>query len=369
MGKVRLKIRHLFLAYALIVVTACGQPDVEESLRCTLSADGTSEVAFEVSFPEPTEDEADEAFRERIATLQQLYFEGWDRWAPRFEQAGRAGETLSWERVGGRLRSLTRTARFDRPEDLSDFFSDTDLTVLFTPGSEESELSIFAGSSSRATTEERERLERLLGDWSRAAVAYLREVADLYAYLERHEDRAETVFRAIFEDSSEGLHRFEEERLDRLLEAFLEVFEIAESTDDQGHSLEHLARLVYDPFPARLSVEIDGRILNREGFIELADGGYEVPPLGLERALSDLEAHWIEPPLLTTYERLERLGDAAGFDLQEFAGRSRRVAELPSAEDFAGAVEEALAPASEYRLRWRPSAADPGSEADAASRG
>ena len=338
---------------------ACGQPDVEERLRCTLAADGTAEITFEVSFPESVGDsqaEADEARGERIEDLRRYYFEGWDPWAERFEQAGHAGETLSWERVGGSLRTLTRTAHLADPEALAGFFADTDLTVLFSPGREESEVAVFAGSSSRATGEERERLEKLLAAWSRAAVDYLHEVANLYAYLDDREERAQTVFRAIFEDSSEGLRESEEARLDRLLEAFLAVLEIAETTDEQGVSLEQLARRVYDPFPARLSVAVEGRILARAGFVELADGAYEVPALGLERALGNLEAQWIEPPLLTTYEHLERLGDGAVFDLQEFAARPRRVSELPSADEVVVAVEEALTPEPEYRLRWRPTA-------------
>jgi len=355
-GKQRLKLARIALGIALAVVTACAEPEIDEQLRCALSADGTAEVSFEVSFPDLNE-EADSARRERVDELRQFYFEGWDPWAARFERAGQGGETLSWERLGGRLQSLTRTAHFEDPEALSDFFADTDVAVLFTPDPEESEFAVFAGQSSRATGEERERLEGSLAGWSQAAVVYLNEVANLYVYLDAHEDRAEVIFEAIFDDSSEGLHDFEEERLERLLEAFLAVLEIAEATDDQGDSLEHLARLVFDPFPAGMAVEVEGRVLDHEGFVVLPEGVYGVLPLGLERALSKLEERWIEPPLLTTYERLERLGDAAEFDAGEFAQRSRRIARLPTAKEFAEAVEEALAPASEYRLRWRPNAA------------
>ena len=350
-------------SYRTLAATGCAPPDVVETLHCNLSGDGTAEITLEVSFPDVSATDIEEADRERIEGLRQLYFEGWDPWAARFERAGQAGETLSWERVGGSLRSLSRSALLPDPGSLDEFFADTDLTVLFAPDPEESEFTIFAGSSSRATGEERNRLADLLAGWSRAAVAYLREVASLYDYLETNPDRAETIFDAIFGDYEHGLHDFEEERLDRLIGTFLEVLDIASQTDERGESLEHLARLVYDPFPAAMSVTVDGPVLSSEGFISLGDDGHEVPPLGLDRALSGLEKQWIEPPLLTTYERLERLGDDAAFDAREFAARPRRVAELPSARELADAVEDALAPAPAYQLRWKPS---PGSETSAA---
>jgi hypothetical protein len=337
-----------------LALCACDQPDVDERLQLQLANDGTARVEFAVAFPDSARTIADEARRDRVSALQQSYLEGWDPWAARFEGAGRAGETLAWERVEGELRTLTRTARLTTPEALADFFADTDLTVLFTPDPEESELAIYAASSSRATREQRERLVKSLAQWSEAVVTYLQDVAELYAYLDAHEDRAESVMQAIFATEAE-LVEGEEERLDRLLGELSDVLQIAGAADEEGESLERLARLVYDPFPAPLAVAIDGRLLASQGFVPLADGTYEVPPLGLERALSELEERWITPPLLTTYERLQRLPSESGFDVAEFASRPRAVRELPTAKDVVSAVAKLLQPATEYRLRWRPS--------------
>lgn len=356
--------RLLWVA-SLVLVAACGPPDIQERLHCDLHGDGSSEVTFTVEFASLSASDS-EARQERLAAARTRYFEGWDSWGQRFARAGQASETavetFAWQRVGGRLARLERTAAFEDPSQLADFFADTDLTVLFSPGPSESEFSVFPGPPTRATEDERERFEALLETWSAAARDYLVEVADLYRYLEGREARAPLIFRAIFEDSSAGLLDSEHERLDRLLETFLAVLEIAEEPDAAGNSLEELARRIYDPFPAHFSVAVDGGVTSRRGFVPLAEGGYEVPPLGLERALSDLEAFWIEPPLLTTYQRLERLGDSSGFDSDAFAARPRRVGELPTAHQIAAAVEAALTPAEQYSLRWRPAPAPDSAE-------
>jgi len=346
---------RLLPAAAALLTAACGEPAIEETLHLTLHGDGSSQVEFRVVFPEDLTG-ADEETADAIADLRRSYLEGWDPWARRFEEGGGAGETLHWERVGGELRSLTRTARFEDPGSLAAFFLDTDLAVRFDPDAAESELAIFPGTPSRATAEQEKRLEELLGTWSTAVVAYLAEVADLYAYLGADDARAESVFRAIFEEEDAGIDGAEEARLDRLIEAFLRVQEAGGQEAADGQSLERLARLVYDPFPARLSVSIEGRLLAVEGFVATSDGDLEVPVLGLEQAVLTLEERWVRPPLLTTYERLQRLGDEADFDVAAFARLPRSIADLPTAKEVSAAVEEALEPAPEYRVRWRPAA-------------
>jgi hypothetical protein len=338
-----------------IALVACGEPGVDETLLCTLHGDGRSEVAFEATFPTLPSD-ADEAYADHVAELRQMYLQGWDSWARRFEEAGGAGETLYWEKTGGELHLLRRTARFADPAGLASFFDDTDLTVQFDADPVESELAIFPASPSRATGEQRERLEELVDTWSAAVVRYLEEVADLYAYLDRDPARAEPVFRAIFDDEDDygELEGDEEERLDRLVERFLEVMDVAGRGEGETDSLERLARLVYDPFPAELSVSVEGEVLAVQGFVTGADGSLAVPPLGLEHALVTLEEVWVEPPLLTTYERLDRLGADAELDIAAFAGTDRKVHSLPTTEEVSGALEAALSPEPEYRLRWRP---------------
>jgi len=283
-----------------------------------------------------------------------MYLDEWDPWARRFNEAGGTAETFSWRRIDGELRSLKRSTSFEDPADLGGFFADTDLTVQFDPHPRESEFAIFPGPPSRASENQRRQLEDLLGSWSAAVVRYLEEVRDLYRYLDHEPKRAKPVFRAIFDDDDPGLRADEEARLDRLVETFLGVMEIAGQTEGGAESLDQLTRLVYDPFPADFAVAIEGRVLAFEGFVEKADGSFAVPPLGLEHALVALERVWVQPPLLTTYERLERLDEEAAPTVKEFARARRTVAALPTAREVSEALEEALAPEPEYRLRWRP---------------
>lgn len=335
------------------LLAACSDSVVRETLEIAPHGDGSSEVAFAVTVPMPPHDASD-ALRDHLAGRRREYLEGWDAWARRFERAGAERETLAWEKVDGELGVLRRTARFDEPQGLSGFFLDTDLTVLFHPGSQRSELGIIPGPPSRASRDQVERFERLLDDWSRSVARYLQRVAELYAYLEARPGRARPVFRALFEDAPEGLREREEERLEGLADAVFEVLDVAGRTTEEPESLETLARRVYDPFPAELTVRISGEVSTVLGFVELGDGLYLAPPLGLEHALVGLEQRWIEPPLLTAYERHERLGERSDLDLSELAARPRAVRPLPTPAEISAAVAEALDAEPEYRLVWRP---------------
>jgi hypothetical protein len=341
------------LGAAAVALAGCGEPAIRETLECTLHGDGSSEVVLEVRLPDLPEDASD-ALSDHLAGRRLEYLEGWDVWAPRFERAGARRETLEWEKEADVLRRMRRTADFADPSGLGAFFADTDLGVTFLPDPRRSELTIVPGTPSRASRDQVDQLAGLLDDWSQSVARYLEQVAELYAYLEARPRRAEPVFRALFEDAPEGLRGDEEERLNRLAETVFEVLDVADRTDEAPETVEQLARLVYDPFPAELSVRIQGEVSTVVGFVELGEGAYQAPPLGLEHALVDLESRWIEPPLLTTYERHERLGERDDLDVARFARQPRRVRALPAPHDIAAAVADAVRPAPEYRLVWRP---------------
>lgn len=351
----RLGIRPILFACAA-VLAACSDPGVEEHLICSLAADGSSQVEVTVTLPGPLPNDADEVLVDEIATQRQAYAGGWDRWTSHFERIEADEETFSWKREQGLLRSVTRTAGFADPAGLQAFFSETDLVVQFTPDQAESVFSIFPLPSSRATRDERERLEMLVEVWAAAVVQYLREVADLYAYLESDPDRATPIFTAIFDDEGD-VTEGEEERLERLVDAFVTIMESAERSPEEPSSLEQLVRLAYDPFPARLRVVVEGRVRSVRGFVKVDSDTYEAPPLSLEQALTTLEEIWITPPLLTTYEMLER-DEEAELDVEGFAALPRRVSELPDANEVRDALEAALTPPEEYRLTWRPTGLD-----------
>ena len=282
---------------------------------------------------------------------RRAYLEGWDRWERRFGEAGAVRETFAWEKGEGELRSLERTAAFGDPDGLARFFADTDISVLLFPDPVEAELVVATAPSSRATGEERELFEERRERWARAAIDYMEEVGRLFAYLDARPERARFVFLALFTDAEPRMTDGEMAQLETLIEAFSAVFETAERQPGEALGLDELARLVYDPFPAPLEVVVDGRVSEVEGFVEGSDGGWQASAPRLEQALERLETAFVEPPLLTTYTRVTEFGEP--FDAREFAARPRRVAELPTTDEVVERFEELLAPAEEYRLRWR----------------
>ncbi len=362
--------RRLPLAALLLALGCASGPAVDETLHWILFADGTSLVTYEVAFPpiDPAtapDGDLDAAVVDRIDEARQLHLNGWDPWTRRFDRVGAADEQGGWIKEKGLLVSVRRQAWLDRPDDLVELMADTDLAIAWQPGDEVAELSILTGPSTRASAAQLEMLERRLDDWSVAAVAYLEEVSRFFAYLDHHEERSTALVETLFTSEAPDLTPGEELLIERLVEAFGRVFEAAERRPGEAWSLEELVRLAYDPFPASLTVEVahDG-VLESTGFVDAGRGSFEVPPIGLERALEQLERRWVEPPLLTTWVRIDQ-GLDPDFDAAAFAALPRVVAELPSNDEVVEGFARAVAPPREYRLRWIPRDSREDGETDA----
>jgi len=90
--------------------------------------------------------------------------------------------------------------------DIQSFFSDASLTITLLDGEGWRELTIYPGTSSRATREQRERFERRMASWSGEVAEYFTALHHLYSYLNRHPKRAKHVFEALLgeKDALEG---------------------------------------------------------------------------------------------------------------------------------------------------------------------
>ena len=67
---------------------------------------------------------------------------------------------------------------------------------------------------------------------------------------------------------------------------------------DEAFSLNSLTRLVYDPFPARLTVVVKGGGARERRFVE-SGGVFERPPVDAWSALESLVDRWVAPDLVT----------------------------------------------------------------------
>ena len=233
------------------------------------------------------------------------------------------------------------------------------MSVTYTVDPEQgvAELAIVPGVSTRATRRQWEETERTIEAWTAEIAEYLEAAGSLYAYLDDHPDRARACLGALLADrlseeeakALEPLAPEEAELVEHLDEAMGAVLGVLAVPSGGAYSPDEISHLVYDPFPARLTVKLPGKPLEIEGFLRDKDGVFTVPSPGLWEALRSLEGRWISPdPALSFVEK--------EFDFGAFLGKPRQAApkhRLPSAEEVRSAIEARLKPAPLYRAAWK----------------
>lgn len=369
----RRALQPLVLAAILFSLLACFDPPIRESVRLRFLPDGVAIVTSAVELdPLAPVGEKNPALERRLSDLRRDLLAGLDPWAQRFESIEPAAERFSWEKHLGLLTGARRSAVLDDPGKLRSVFSDTALAVTYEIREDGvAELTIVPGVPSQATRKQRKDVERVLDDWSENVAEYLEATADLYDWLEDNPTRAEACMQELFGDvlaEQEGdqpegeadpeseLSAEEQKRVDRVQEAMTKVLDVLVIPPGQDRSIDELSHLVYDPFPAPLSIQLPGEPLEVEGFEASGseDRVWSVDTPGLWAALRSLEERWIAPDPVMVY--VEHKGpNAEGLDLSALLDTPRRVVRpLPNSLEIRKAIEVRLKPtASVYRAAWK----------------
>ncbi|MBW8875982.1 MAG: hypothetical protein JF614_13530 [Acidobacteria bacterium] len=352
--------RSLFLL-ACACLSSCFDSPIQESLRLRFLAGGSVVVTSSVAI-DAYAGSGNAALARRLAAARRDLLDGTDAWGPRFAALAPAAERFSWEKLGGELKTVSRSALVEKPEGLAPFFADSSLRVFYEVRKEEetAEFSIAPGLSTRATRQQRQEMQRLLERWSGEVAGYLAAAQKLYAYTGEHPDRARVCFGSLFNEllpASErkglGKPNDDEKRLlEDLGNAMEKVWDVLLVPTGEEYSPDEISHLVYDPFPARLTVALPGPPLAVEGFAKTPDGKLSVPGLGLWDALRSLEGRWISPDPVMLYVERRGRGDQT-LDLEAFLRRSRRAEEAPSAREVRNKIEDHLTPAPLYRVSWK----------------
>lgn len=345
-------------------LTSCFDSPVREDLRLRFLPNGMVVATRKILIEDP--EQSNPALARRLAETRQAILEGSDPWSVRFATVKAAAERSSWEKRLGVLRSAARSAVLGEPGDLEELFRDTSLSVTYSVQPERgvAELAIVPGPSTRATRRQREDTERTLDAWTGDLAGYLRTVQDLYAYLDEHPDRARPCFAALFDKDAGNAGKLtaeEERRLERLNDAMSKVLEVLAIPPDGAWSPDEISRLVYDPFPADLSLKLPSAPLEVEGFRRSAEGVLSVRSLGLWEALRSLQGRWISPDPVLVYVEGSRREDHE-VDLDAFLQKPRKAMPahlLPSSREIRSEIEGRLRPEPLYRVAWR---VDPGDE-------
>jgi len=364
-------LRRTGLALVLLLLAACFETPVQETVRLRFLPDGPAIVTSAVEInPLAEEGERNPALDRRMADLRRDLIEGLDPWARRFAAADPVAERFSWEKRLGSLTGARRQVLLDEPGKLRDLFSDTALSVTYEVREDGlAELTIVPGVPSQATRRQRKDMERALDAWSARIAEYLAATADLYKWLDDNPGRARACFLELFgemvdeeslppgtEGEPEELSTEEERRVKRVQDAMAEVFDVLLIPKGQDRSLDELSHLVYDPFPAPLSIQLPGEPLELEGFAPFGkeDKVWAVDTPGLWVALRSLEERWIAPDPVLVY--VEHKGaKAEGLDLSALMDAPRRVSlPLPNSLEVKREIEARLKPsATVYRAVWK----------------
>jgi len=364
-------LRLLALSAALglvaLLFAGCFEEPVREELELRLAGDGRAEVVLTTAILVDDEEVESLALRRRVDEERRRLLLGEDDWTRRFERLDALSQETTFERDHGLLASARQSAVVDLAEDpeaLGRFFSDTLVNAFYVAEEGWAELSLYPLSPGRASRRERQRLERAVGPWTETVAVYLRAAGRLYAYLDEHPDRAEVAFSVLLEDvlpEEDGGRRDlllpdEEPLVEAVEEAMADAWEVLLVSSQEAYSINEVSRLVYDPFPAGVRVEVVGAMVEVEGFEEDPEGGLRVPSVSLWDALVGLEGRWLEPDPLLLY--VGRSGGPSGapgpsFELADVVARERFHAPPPSAEEVRAAIEGRLAPAPVYRVLYR----------------
>jgi hypothetical protein len=347
---------------------ACFDEPIREHLHLHL-APGALVAVWSHDIAEPGRAQGNPAVRQRMEESRDAVERGYVPAAQWFDRVASAASRYEIERVEGTVRHARWSAVVTDPREATDLLADTGWTAVVESRGDGVELYLEPAGSPRATRAERQLADEYLETWSTEVAAYLAATIDLYDYLDGRPDRAVACFAHIFEDDDVNrawpLDDHEESLLVAVSDAVDAVGAVLFVPDGQAYSPNELSRLVFDPFPARLTISsADGTPVGAG--LDAKDGYLERPPISLWQALTDLEGLWLAPDVVTALAAPADLDAQPEVDAAEFAARPRQFTSAPSASEVEAAVRSRLVRDDDIVVRanvpWSPDdePADPG---------
>ena len=339
-------------------LVGCYEEPVGEHVHLWLSGPGLTVVTVIQEVAEPDRGQSNENLADRLESSREEIDSGLDRWSRRFDLIDMVAERLIMERIRGGLRRSVHTAATSSFEEIMPMFEADGLTGGIVSAGGDAELTLFPTGGSRATALQRQAAERRLSKWSSLVAEYFEALIELYEYLDSRPDRTVQCYAHIFDDH-EGhgdtgpLSESEGDLVTAIKTSMENVADALAVPSDEAFSLNSLTRLVYDPFPARLTVVVSGEVLESEGFSE-AGGFFERRPVDAWSALNSLAGRWASPDLVTTAFAPVPVDELPELDLEQLMGLPRRYGSPPAAFEVESALLAELVPEELLRIRWRP---------------
>ena len=340
----RLK-RTAVLALVLLVAGSCARTPVSDDVTIEFfEGEDTVQVTAVTEFQRESDVAA---ARSRTDAARAAALAGTDPWSVRFARLDPQVERFSLERRRGKLESVTRTIVIPT-RDLQQVFADTNITMNVIRGDGWSELSMFPGTSARATREQQRRFNDELSSWSHLVGRYFTAVHHAYSYMDDNPGRAEYVFAALLDPDESPVTEEEEPLVAAVTSAMENIAERMEQQEGRAYTFGEDADMIFNPFPARMVIRVPGTILATEGFAKSsAERELVIEPVDLFAAITSLEGRWITPDPMAA---LLRDQTPTGAQLAELERRSSSVV---NASEIETAIREQLARPRQYVVRWR----------------
>lgn len=365
------------LRIAVVCVTclssvACFEEPVREHLHLHL-ASGAIVVVWTIDIEGPEAARGNSEVARRMDASREQLERGLTPASGWFARVTADADRTTIERVEGLIRRGRWTAVFTKPREIENLLAEIGLTALVNSDAIDgtAELYLEPSAAVRATRGQRQLADQQLAEWSTAVSEYISAGIQLYAYLERRPERAAACFENLFADDEHVSEVWplsgEEERLvEAVSDGVDDVAAVLVPLDDQAYSPNELSRLVYDPFPARLTVSASGDVVTSEGLVEVA-GGLERPPTSLWHALRGLEGMWLAPDIVTEMVAPGPKEAQPDPDPSAFAARTRSYGAAPTRFDIEDEIRSRLSVVVPISVRWQGPAPGAGEVTDPGS--
>lgn len=347
-------LRPTAIALCLLVV-ACYEEPVRDHLHIAFGPGPIIVVTAVRDIASPDVAGDNRAVEERLEEARTDLSSGWDRWSRSFSELGAVADRSTLERDEGRVRRGIHSALVDSFRPIERLLGDEGLGAFYDEADGRRELQLYPTGAGQASRQQRELVDQFLAVWSEDIVEYLHTTGTLYAYLEERPERAVPCFAHIFDDQPESsgpLDGHEAELVQWVKSRTEKVADVLLIVPDQAYSVNELSRLAFDSFQGRLTLSLDGPILECDGFAEHSTF-VERPPVDLWRALESLAGRWLTPDLVTALAAPGPAEAQPDTDPESFATLPRRWSPPPDPWAVEAEIRGRLQPEEVYRVSWR----------------
>jgi hypothetical protein len=324
--------RKILAALALVALAACTKPPVTDEVTIQFFEDRddvriTAETKFSMNSDSP-----------RVEAARTAAITGIDPWSVRFNRINPELDHITYERSRGELERVIHEVRVPA-DDLQRVFSDTSVTMQILRGEGWRELSLYFGSTPRATREQQRQFDEAMRSWSHDVARYFIAIDHLYDYMDENPHRAEALFAALIASKDEDPPLVAEEELPFIEAVMASMDRIGlrmDAVQGDAATFGELADLIYNPFPAKLTI----RAPREKDLV--------IEPIDLFQEIASLEGKWISPDPLAALLKAEEMPAAA-----DLAAMPRKSASVIDASEIEKAIRAQLERPRTYRYRWQ----------------